>query len=226
MRGAAIWTVCSLSLCVQADAQGTHQKALDLLAKAKYVSFTVRSSTANVALPEPTVEQPFVVGKMLLAKDGRWLWEREDGWSFLFDGRQTWRTASGTTWFEPVELRSLSGGLIDASALKANLIGIEVFLNGRWKDMPGLQNWVAAGSTDEDGKRMLLVGRPKSAGRARAVREGDPTAGYFLQFDAQTLTPTHGWEMSSSSYDRTEVHVQYSDFRYDPVDAEARLRRP
>jgi len=203
-----------------------HEKALNLLANAKYVSFTVRSSTANVALPEPPVEQPFIVGKLLLAKDGRWLWEREDGWSILFDGRQAWKTAIGTAWYEPIDPRSLSGGPIDLPALKAHRIGIEIFLNGRWKGVPNLENWVGAGSAEEDGKRMVLVGRPKSANRVKAVREGDLTAGFFLQFDERTLAPTSGWEMSSSSYDRTEIHVQYSDFRYDPADAESKLKRP
>lgn len=226
MRRVVIFAAITVAFAQNASGQGAHQGALDKLARAKYISFTVRSLTANVALPEPTVEQPFVVGKMTLAKDGRWLWEREDGWAILFDGQKAWKTVPGTTWFEPIEPRSLSGSLIDDSALKANLIGIEIFLSGRSKGVQGLQDWVTAGFSDEDGARCPLIGRPKSPGQVKAVRGGDPTAGFFLAFDPKTLAPIRGWEMSSSSYDRTEIHVHYSDFRYDPVDAESKLKRP
>ncbi len=207
--------------------QVLHRQALDKLARANFVSFTVNASQSNVALPEPGVQHPFVKGKILLAKDGRWYWEREDCWAFLFDGKLTWKTAKGSGWFEEAGATSLSGSRVDTASLRAHLIGMEIFLDGKWKGVRGQEDWVGAGLLEDWDSRgpALIVGRPKSRVQIRATREGDLAAGYYLYFDKATLLPMAGETYSSSSYDREEVHVDYSDVRYDPPGAEQILVR-
>lgn len=205
------------------NASADYRAALDALAGAKAVSFKVRAGIYHVALPEDPVFSPVFVGEMLLAKDGRWRWKQPDGKVMLFDGKDVWACVEGLWWKEDLEAVALNRSPITRGGLEQYILGMDIFLSGKWRGVKGRTDWVYLSQSKEDER--ITVARPNSPEKLGALlRDHGLADGVFLEFDSKTLAPVVGYWYSSNSYDREEGWTEYSEFRFNPSDAEELLK--
>lgn len=202
-----------------------HRQFLDKLVAAKFLKFHFERTITHQSLPDDPRPVVLLAGTMTLARDGRWRWDREDGWSLLHDGRETYKTATGSEWYEETVALDSQGTVIDEGHVRELFLGLDPFLNGAWKGVRGSQDWWGAGNTDWSGQDVLVLVRPKTAADVRDARNGDLTAGVWLYVDARTLNPLHAESWDSNSQDRREDTARYTKFEFDPPGAEAALTK-
>ena len=202
-----------------------HRQFLDKLAAAKHLRFRVERTTTYQSLPDDPRRFVLLSGTMTVAKDGRWLWEREDGWALLFDGKEAYKTAAGTDWYEETLAVDAQGEEITKDRLKTLLLGLDPFFHGAWKGVPGSQDWWGARLLTWQDRKVLSLVRPKTAGDVRDARDGDMAAGTWLYVDAKSLAPILAESWDSNSQDRTEEQATYTSFEFDPPGAEAALTK-
>jgi hypothetical protein len=219
-------TVVLACLALAAPQQASpHRQFLDKLATATFLRFHVERTTILQSLPDDPRVVNRLSGTMTLAKDGRWLWEREDGWAQFFDGKQGYKTDVGSDWYEETDIVDTQGHEITKEHLEDLLLGLDPFFQRAWKGVRGREDWWGAGKADWPDQDVVMLVRPKSADQVRDARDGSTAAGVWLYVDAKTLRPLLAETWDSSSQDRSEEHAKYSNFEFDPPGADALLTK-
>lgn len=208
-----------LSLCLVLLGNTEMKSAIDAvtamqnLSSAKSLSFRVKSWTELVSLPGDREKRNVMEGRLIVKKDGTWTWIKDDGWELHFGPEHVWLSATGSDWKDSVVATDLSGQKIDATALTRHIVGIEMFLQGKWKGVAGQQDWIVLPQLESE-PNWLTVVRPKSKAEEALCRSRVPSAGTYLVMDSESGLPVKSHWQSYDPADWEERHVEFSDVSY------------